>query len=97
MEILRQIQKEKVKVLRDKPFTIQLAANGAEPGMLLNAIKEYYGDKVVATDGFNCDVITEDGVYIMIRFVMEGLNRQWHSIYISSDEKYINIKKLEEN
>ena len=94
MEILRQIQKEEEKVLRDKPFTIQLAANGAEPGMLLNAIKEYYGDKVVATDGFNCDVITEDGVYIMIRFVMEGLNRQWHSIYISSDEEYASIKKL---
>lgn len=97
MEILRQIQKEEEKVLRDKPFTIQLAANGAEPGMLLNAIKEYYGDKVVATDGFNCDVVTEDGVYIMVRFVMEGLNRQWHSIYISNDKEYISIKKLEVN
>ena len=97
MEILRQIQKEEEKVLRDKPFTIQLAVKGTEPGMLLNAIKEYYGNRVVAADGFNCDIATENGVYIMIRFVMEGLNRQWHSIYISSDEEYIRIKKLEEN
>lgn len=97
MEILRQIQKEKEKVLSDKPFTIQLAADGIESGMLLNAIRECYGNQIVAADGFDCDIVTEDGVYIMVRLVMEGLNRLWHSIYISSDEKYIRIKKLEEN
>ena len=97
MEILRQIQKEKEKVFSDKPFTIQLAADGTEPGMLLNAIKEYYGNQIVAADGFDCDIVTEDGVYIMVRFVMEGLNRQWHSIYISNDKEYISIKKLEVN
>lgn len=97
MEILRQIQKEEEKVLRNKPLTIQLAADGIESGMLLNAIREYYGNQIVETDGFYCDVVTEDGVHIMVRLVMEGLNRQWHSIYISSDEEYIRIKKLEEN
>lgn len=97
MEILRQIQKEKEKVFSDKPFTIQLAADGIESGMLLNAIRECYGNQIVAADGFDCDIVTENGVYIMIRFVMEGLNRLWCCIYISNDEKYINIKKLEEN
>lgn len=97
MEILRRIQKEEEKVLRNKPLTIQLAVDGAEPGMLLNAIKEYYGNRVVETDGFDCDIVTENGVYIMVRFVMEGLNKLWCCIYISNDEKYIRIKKLEEN
>lgn len=97
MEILRQIQKEKEKVFSDKPFTIQLAADGIESGMLLNAIRECYGNQIVAADGFDCDIVTEDGVHIMVRLVMEGLNRLWCCIYISNDEKYINIKKLEEN
>lgn len=97
MEILRQIQKEEEKVLRNKPLTIQLAADGIESGMLLDTISEYYGNRVVTADGFDCDIVTENGVYIMVRFMMEGLNRQWHSIYISNDEKYISIKKLEVN
>ena len=97
MEILRRIQKEEEKVIGSKPLTIQIAVDEVDPRTLLDTIREYYGNRVVATDGFDCDVITEDGVYIMVRFVMEGLNRQWHSIYISNDDKYISIKKLEVN
>lgn len=94
---LRLIQIEEEKVIRSKPLTIQLAMDKVDPRTLLDTIREYYGNRVVATDGFDCDVITEDGIYIMVRFVMEGLNKLWHSIYISSDEEYISIKKLEEN
>lgn len=97
MEILRRIQKEEEKVLRNKSLTRYLTVDEVDPGMLLNTIREYYGGRVVAADGFDCDAITENGVYIMVRFVIEGLNRQWHSIYISNNEKYISIKKLEEN
>lgn len=97
MEILRRIQKEEEKVLRDKPLNVQLAVDEVDPGMLLDTIREYYGNRVVATDGFDCDVITEDGVYIMVRFVMEGLNKLWCCIYISNDERFISIKKLEVN
>ena len=68
-----------------------------DPGTLLDTTREYYGNRVVAADGFDCDVITENGVYIMVRFVMEGLNKLWCCIYISNDEKYISIKKLEVN
>lgn len=94
---LRLIQKEEEKVLSNKPLNVQLAVDNVDPGMLANTISEYYGNRVIVTDGFDCDVITENGVYIMARFVMEGLNKQWHSIYISNDEKFISIKKLEEN
>lgn len=97
MEILRRIQKEEEKAIRNKPLSIQLAVDEVDPKILLDTISEYYGNRVVAADGFDCDIVTEDGVYIMVRFVMEGLNRQWHSIYISSDEEYISIKKLEVN
>lgn len=97
MEILRRIQKEEEKAIRNKPLTIQLAVDEVYPEILLETIREYYRNKVVAADGFDCDVITEDGVYIMVRFVMEVLNSQWCCIYISNDEKYISIKKLEVN
>lgn len=97
MEILRQIQKEEEKAIRNKPLTIQLAVDEVDPRTLLDTIREYYGNRVIATDGFDCDVITEDGVYIMVRFVMEGLSKLWCCIYISNDEKYISIKKLEES
>lgn len=97
MEILRLIQREEEKAIKHKPLNIQLVMDEVDPGMLLNTIREYYGGRVVAADGFDCDAITENGVYIMVRFVIEGLNRQWHSIYISNNEKYISIKKLEEN
>lgn len=97
MGILRRIQKEEEKVIRSKPFTIQLAVDEVDPRTLLDTISKYYGNRVVAADGFDCDIVTEDGVYIMVRFVMKGLNKQWHSIYISNDEKYISIKKLEVN
>ena len=97
MEILRRIQKEEEKVIRSKPLTIQLAVDEVDPRTLLDTIREYYGNRVVATDGFDCDVITEDGVYIMVRFVMEGLNKLWCCIYISNDEGFISIKKLEVN
>lgn len=83
--------------MSNKPLTIQLVVDEVYPEILLETIREYYRNRVVAADGFDCDVITEDGVYIMVRFMMEGLNRQWHSIYISSDEEYISIKKLEVN
>ena len=77
MEIIRQIQKEEEKVLKNKPLTIQLALDEVDPRTLLDTIREYYGNRVVATDGFDCDVITEDGVYKMVRFVMEGLSNLW--------------------
>ena len=94
---LRLIQIEEEKVIRSKPLTTQLVMDEVDPRTLLDTIREYYGNRVIATDGFDCDVITEDGVYIMARFVMEGLNKLWCCIYISNDEKYISIKKLEEN
>lgn len=94
---LRLIQIEEEKVIRSKPLTIQLAMDKVDPRTLLDTIREYYGNRVIATDGFDCDVITENGVYIMARFVMEGLNKLWCCIYISNDEKFISIKKLEEN
>lgn len=97
MEILRRIQKEEEKVIGSKPLTIQIAVDEVDPRTLLDTIREYYGNRVVATDGFDCDVITEDGVYIMVRFVMEGLNKLWCCIYISNDERFISIKKLEVN
>lgn len=97
MEILRRIQREEEKAIRNKPLTIQLAVDEVDPGTLLDTIREHYGNRVVSTDGFDCDVITEDGIHIMVRLVMEGLNRQWHSIYISNDERFISIKKLEVN
>lgn len=94
---LRLIQIEEEKVIRSKPLTIQLVMDEVDPRTLLDTIREYYGNRVVATDGFDCDVITENGVYIMARFVMEGLNKLWCYIYISNDDKYISIKKLEVN
>ena len=94
---LRLIQIEEEKVIRSKPSTTQLAMDKVDPRTLLDTIREYYGNRVIATDGFDCDVITENGVYIMARFVMEGLNKLWCCIYISNDEKFISIKKLEEN
>ena len=97
MEILRRIQKEEEKAIRNKPLTIQLAVDEVDPRTLLDTIREYYGNRVVAADDFDCDIVTKDGVYIMIRFVMEGLNKLWCCIYISNDEKFISIKKLEEN
>ena len=97
MEILRRIQKEEEKVIGSKPLTIQITVDEVDPRTLLDTIREYYGNRVVATDGFDCDVITEDGVYIMVRFVMEGLNKLWCCIYISNDERFISIKKLEVN
>lgn len=97
MKILRRIQKEEEKVIGSKPLTIQIAVDEVDPRTLLDTIREYYGNRVVATDGFDCDVITEDGVYIMVRFVMEGLNKLWCCIYISNDERFISIKKLEVN
>ena len=97
MEIIRRIQKEEEKVIRSKPFTIQLAVDEVDPKILLDTISEYYGNRVVAADGFDCDIVTKDGVYIMVRFVMEGLSKLWCCIYISNDEKYISIKKLEVN
>ena len=97
MGILRRIQKEEEKVLKSKPLTIQLVMDEVDPRTLLDTIREYYGGRVVAADGFDCDAITENGVYIMVRFVIEGLNRQWHSIYISNNERFISIKKLEVN
>ncbi|WP_455105048.1 hypothetical protein, partial [Peptostreptococcus sp.] len=84
-------------VIRNKPLSTQLAVDKVDPGTLLDTIREYYENRVIATDGFDCDVITEDGVYIAVRFVMEGLNKLWCCIYISNDEKYISIKKLEAN
>ena len=97
MEILRRIQKEEEKVLRNKPLNGQLAVDNVDPGMLSKTISEYYRNRVVTADGFDCDIVTEDSVYIMVRFVMEGLNKLWCCIYISNDEKFISIKKLEEN
>ena len=94
---LRLIQIEEEKVIRSKPLTIQLVMDKVDPRTLLDTIREYYGNRVVAADGFDCDIVTENGVYIMVRFVMEGLNKLWCCIYISNDERFISIKKLEVN
>lgn len=94
---LRLIQIEEEKVIRSKPLTTQLVMDKVDPRTLLDTIREYYGNRVVATDGFDCDIVTKDGVYIMVRFVMEGLSKLWCCIYISNDERFIRIKKLEEN